>query len=42
MCYLVFRDGVLLGQTTETTYTVPSADGTYTVRAANKYGNLSD
>lgn len=42
VCYLVFRDGVLLGQTTETTYTVPSADGTYTVRAANKYGNLSD
>lgn len=42
ICYLVFRDGVFVGESTETTFAVPSADGVYTVKSVNKYGCLSE
>ena len=37
--YVVLKDGAFVAQTTETTYTV-SANGTYTVKAANRFGGL--
>lgn len=42
ICYLVFEDGKFIGQTTETTMEVNATGGTYTVKAVNKYGSLSD
>ena len=43
ICYLIFKaDGSFEGQTTDTSFTVSDADATYTVKAANKYGTLSE
>lgn len=42
ICYLVFKDGVFVGQTTETTFEVDGTSSTYTVKAVNKYGSLSE
>ena len=43
ICYLIFKaDGSFEGQTTDTSFTVSDADATYTVKAANKYGALSE
>lgn len=42
ICYLIFEDGVYVGQTTETSYEVNANGGTYTVKSVNKYGCLSD
>ena len=39
--YVVLKDGAFVAQTTETTYTV-SANGTYTVKAANRFGGLGE
>lgn len=44
LCWAVFRNNQFVTFTTATTYTIPSSviSGTYTVRAANEMGGLSD
>ena len=39
-CYVIFKDGQYLANTTETSYTV-AEDGVYTIRTANDMGGLS-
>lgn len=42
LCYVVFKDGEYLGQTTDTTYAIDDTEATYTVRSANEMGGLGE
>lgn len=43
ICYLIFKeDGTFVGQTTDTSFEVSETNTGYIVKAANKYGTLSE
>lgn len=42
ICYIVSRDGKVVGFTTSTSYDMAGMNGEYSVQAANEYGGLSE